>query len=346
MPRDARRPQLETIGHGNPTSLKLHPSSVTYNIKWRSLELRLMHHYTAVVSSTMPSCNGAPAEAWNHTIPQLGFSSEIILNPMLALSALHLHAHSPHDEMVGIALRRYFGHALAHHRHALNDNTTSQASTEQLWLSAVVLCHMCWLLEHQKSRTNAAYELPVQAFKLLEGVGILFAQKNVQGYGWQGDETLPLVIPDDKLPIASRLQFRELEEDLECLIYEFNVWTMPDAEKNVYLEARDYVLYHYRAFYSGVDATTLQRFIAYMAVRCQSGYRDLLQSHDPLAMALLARMLVMLDALDHAWWANGRGEYEVVEQDVRGIYQLMPGELRWTMEWPCKVLKREILLCR
>lgn len=304
-----------------------------------------MHHYAAVVSSTMPSCNGAPAEAWQHTIPQLGFSSEVILNPMLALSALHLHVHSPHDGMIGIALQRYFGRALAHHRHALND-TTGLASTEQLWLSAVVLCHMCWLLEHRKPPPNTAYELPVQAFRLLEGAGILFAQKNVQGYGWQGDEILPLVVPDEQLPIASRLQFHELEEDLERLFYEFKVWTKPDAERNIYLEARDYILYHYRAFYSGVDATTLQRFIAYMAVRCQAGYRDLLQSHDPLAMALMARMLVMLNELDHAWWANGRGEYEVVEQDVRGICQLMPEELHWTMVWPCKVLEREILLCR
>lgn len=293
----------------------------------------------------MPSCNGAPAEAWQHTIPQLGFSSEIILNPMLALSALHLHAHSPDDVMVGVAMQRYFGRALAHHRHALSD-TTQGSSVEQLWLSAVVLCHMCWLLEHQKPRHNAAYELPVQAFKLLEGVGILFAQKNVQSYGWQGDEGLPQVVPDEQLPMASRMQLYELEEDLECLFREFNVSAMPDADKNIYLEARDYVLYHYRAFYSGVDATTLQRFIAYMAVRCQAGYRDLLQSHDPLAMALMARMLVMLNEIDYAWWANGRGEYEVVEQDVRGICQLMPKNLRWTMDWPCRVLEREILLCR
>ncbi|KAE8548530.1 hypothetical protein EYB25_008908 [Talaromyces marneffei] len=330
VPRDTRQPQPEIDA---PTSLQLDPSSVTSNPQWRSLELRLMHHYTAVVSSTMPSCNGAPAEAWQHTIPQLGFVSEVVLNPMLALSALHLHAHSPNDAMVGIAMQRFFGRALAHHRYALSDTSLS-GSSEQLWLSAVILCHMCWLLEHQKPRPNAAYELPVQAFKLLEGVGIMFIQKNVQGYGWQGDEAFPRIVPDEELPMASRFQLLEIEKDLEGLFREFDVSTMPHAERNIYMEARDYVFYHYRAFYSGEDATTLQRFIAYMAVRCQAGYRDMLQSHDPLAMALMARMLVLLNELDNAWWANGRGEYEVVQQDVRGICQLMPETLRWTMDWP------------
>jgi len=71
--------------------------------------------------------------------------------------------------------------------------------------------------------------------------------------------------------MASSLQLLELEEDLEYLFRKFNVSAMPDAERNIYLEARDYVLYHYRAFHSRVDVTTLQRFITYMTVRCQAG---------------------------------------------------------------------------
>jgi hypothetical protein len=46
-----------------------------------------MHHYTAVVSSSMPDGNGAPARTMRQKIiPQLAFDSELVLNPMLALS--------------------------------------------------------------------------------------------------------------------------------------------------------------------------------------------------------------------------------------------------------------------
>jgi hypothetical protein len=72
----------------------------------------------------------------------------------------------------------------------------------------------------------------------------------------------------------------------------------------------------------------------------------MLQRHDPLAMALMARMLVLLNELDHAWWANGQGEYEVMERDVRGIHKLMPVHLRRLMDWPCRVLYKEIILNR
>lgn len=262
---------------------------------------------------------------------------------MLALSALHLHSHSPNDLDTEVATHRYFGRALTHHRHALSGS--GEGSSEQLWLSAVLLCHMCWLLAHQP-QPNTPYELPIQAFKMLEGVGALFMQKNVQGYSWLGQEALPHVLPDEDLSMVATSQLHDIEVDLAHLLNTFNVLNMPQKTKNIYIEAKDYVLYHFRAFYSGADAQILQRFVAYMAVRCQVGYLDMLQRHDPLAMALMARMLVLLNELDYAWWANGKGEYEVVERDVRGICQLMPENLLWTMDWPCMVLDKKVFLCR
>jgi hypothetical protein len=262
---------------------------------------------------------------------------------MLALAALHLHSHSPNDGDTAIATRRYFGRALTHHHNALSDS--GEDSSEQLWLSAVLLGHMCWLFEHQP-QPNTKYELPIQAFKMLEGVGALFMQKNVQGYSWLGQEALPHVLPDERLSMVAKSQLYGIEEDLEYLLNTFNVLAMPQNARYIYIEAKDYVLYHFRAFYSGADAMILQRFVAYMAVRCQVGYLDMLQRHDPLAMALLARMLVLLNELDYAWWANGKGEYEVVERDVRGICELMPENLLWTMDWPCMVLDKKVVLCR
>jgi len=328
-------------------SLNPHPSSIASTSRWRSLELRLMYHYSSVVSVTMPGCNGASKEAWQRTIPQLAFESELLLNPMLALSALHLHAHSHNDPGMAIALRRYLDRALVKHRHALSN--PDKRLSEQLWLSSVLLSHMYWLLAHQP-QPNQAYEFPLQAMRMLEGARVIFKENNVflgqHGYGWLGDEAVPLVVPDDELPIAAQLHLRSLEKDLSDMLDAFAVPAMTDDCKSIYTEATDFVLYHYRAFFSGADTKTLQRFVGFMAVRCQPGYFTMLKQHDPLAMALMARMLALLSALDHAWWIHGAGDYEAINRDIRGIRALLPSHLRWVMDWPCRVLDGDIILHR
>lgn len=303
-----------------------------------------MYHYTSVVRYTMPSCDGSPMAVWQRRIPQLSFESEVILNPMLALSALHIHAHSPNDTAMAIALRRYLDRTLVSHRQVLS---SGEGLSEHLWLSAVLLSHMHWLLIHQQ-QPNEAYELPLQAFKMLEGMGVLFAQNKVVlealGYDWYGNEGMHHMAPDDELSTSAQMQLHGIEEDLAQLLNAFNVPALPEDDKNIYMEVRDYVIYHYRAFYSSAGAKTFQRFIAIMAERCQPGYRKMLERHDPLAMALMARILVLLSGVNHAWWMKGEGDYEVIGRDVRGIRGLMPPDLQWTMDWPCKVLYGEIVL--
>lgn len=306
-----------------------------------------MYHYSSVVSFTMPDCNGASREAWQRTIPQLSFESELLLNPMLALSALHLHAHSHNDPDMAIALRRYLDRSLVTHRQALS--SLDKAPSEQLWLSSVLLSHMYWLLAHQP-QPNQAYEFPLQAMKMLGGARLVFKENNEflsqLGYGWLGDEAMPFVSPEYELSQIAQMQLCNLEDDLSEVLNAFDVPKMADDRKNVYIEAKDFVLYHYRAFFSGADMKTLQRFVGFMAVRCQPGYLNMLEQHDPLAMALLARMLVLLSALEHAWWIHGKGDYEVLDRDIRGMRGMMPSNLRWVMDWPCRVLDKDIILSR
>ena len=329
------------------TSLHLHPNSTATTGQWRSLELRLMFHYSSVVSFTMPGCNGASKEAWQRTIPQLAFESELLLNPMLALSALHLHAHSPGGSDMAVALRCYLGRSLMKHQQALSN--PDKGLSEQLWLSSVLLSHMYWLLAHQP-QPNQPYEFPLEAIQMLEGASIIFKDNNVflgqQGYGWLGDEAMPPVASEEELSKAAQIQLRVLEDDLWQLLDAFDVLTMAADRKSVYIEAKDFVLYHYRAFFSGVDTKTLQRFVGFMAVRCQPGYLNMLKQHDALAMALMARMLVLLSVLDHSWWIHGKGDYETIDRDIRGINELMPSNLRWVMDWPRKVLDKVIILSR
>lgn len=91
---------------------------------------------------------------------------------------------------------------------------------------------------------------------------------------------------------------------------------------------------------------TLQRLVTVMEVRCQPGYRSLLENDDPVAMTLWARILILLKGVDGAWWVNGGGRYEVVERDVGSICDIMPVNVRWMMDWPCRALHGEVVLKR
>jgi hypothetical protein len=329
--------------------IALRPNTLSHESIHRSVELRLMHHYTSVVSPSMPDCEaGVALQMWQQRIPQLAFESDVVLNPMLALSALHIHAHSGHDPNMEATLRRYLHRGLQHHRQALVSEERNLS--EATWLSAVILSNINWLLaRYQDCDGNNEYELPLQMWKMFHGVGTLFTQQrrilDSMGYGWYGEKLRPSIKPIAQLSIAARAQLRLVEEDMNALSEAFKMKEMPSREADIYLEARDYVVDQYRAFYSGTSARVLRWYIGTMVSNCHTDFREKLENHDPLAMSLLARALVLMQALENIWWMNGVGEYRVLERDIPGIEELMPQKLRWTMRWPRSILDGSMELC-
>ncbi|KAK8131425.1 hypothetical protein PG984_007863 [Apiospora sp. TS-2023a] len=308
----------------------------------------------------MPDCNGEPARyMWQQTIPQYAFTSEVVLNPMLSVAALHMKCHSGGDSQLSLAITRYLDRSLVYHRQAVKHIDTDIA--EPIWLSAVVLSNLYWLISHH-SRPNEKYELPLEAWDMVGGVSRLYAHRlellTNLGYGWFGYDIVPLTLQDEDLGPERRAALQALDEDMSTLLSRFDV-TAPtvdpvatnatssqaaEQEQKMYADAKAYVLLYYRAYLSGSEAKTLRRYIGTMALMLGREYHQRLRDHDPRAMALYARMLVLMRLLDYAWWMNGGGEYEVMERDVYGMEQLMPVRLRWCMEWPLKVLAGEISL--
>ncbi|KAK7992923.1 hypothetical protein PG988_001717 [Apiospora saccharicola] len=276
----------------------------------------------------MPDCNGEPARyMWQQTIPQYAFTSEVVLNPMLSVAALHMKCRSGGDSQLSLAITRYLDRSLVYHRQAVKHIDTDLA--EPIWLSAVVLSNLYWLISHH-SRPGEKYELPLEAWDMVGGVSRLYAHRlellTKLGYGWFGYDIVPLTLQDEDLGPERRAALQALDEDMSTLLGRFDA----------------YVLLYYRAYLSGSEAKTLRRHIGTMALMLGPDYHQRLRDHDPRAMALYARMLVLMRRLDFAWWMNGEGEYEVMERDVYGMERLIPARLRWCMEWPLKVLSGEI----
>ena len=309
-----------------------------------------MHHYTSVVGPSMPDCEADVALGmWQERIPQMAFHSEVVLNPMLAISALHLHAHTGHNPILARTLRRYLDRALQHHRHALDSG--DKKLSEATWLSAVILSNINWLLaRHRDGESARDYEMPLQMWKMLSGVGTLFTQQRQvldrMGYGWYGEKLSSSLRPREQLSFTAQTQLRFIEEDLRFLFAAFKVPQMAMEDAGIYQEVREYIFDQYRAFFSGTPAQVLRWGIGTMLSRCNTGFPDKLERHDPLSMALLARLLVLMHAIEETWWMNGIGEYRVLENDIPGMETLMPLELQWAMKWPLSILDGTFKLCR
>ena len=67
---------------------------------------------------------------------------------------------------------------------------------------------------------------------------------------------------------------------------------------------------------------------------------ELLNRHEPIAMALWVRSVAIMHLFDSSgsWWVQGSGQCKVAHRAVLGIQTLMPSEMAWTMEWPMEVI--------
>ncbi|KAL7941906.1 hypothetical protein V8C42DRAFT_334040 [Trichoderma barbatum] len=336
--------RMETPRH----SLVRYPPSVHQVSRYRSRELFLMHHYTTVVVHAMPQCDGISSiKMWQRIIPQIAFDSEVVLNPMLAISALHIHSHNSNNSSMALAVSYYLDRTLFHHRQALA--SCNEQLTEQVWLSAILLTTLSWLLAHETQKSQR-YELPLHAWKLKHGISQLYASRyhdlREMGYGWFGYESALRTLSINNLPPQSKQSLLAIEDDMLELFQSFDESISDKDKRHIYNEARDYVLTLYRAYYAGVSPRSLRRFIGTMTNRCHDGFLELLVHHDPLAMAIMARCLVLLKGMEEVWWMNGKGKYEVVERTVRGMKSLMPKPVSLAMDWPCYILDGIVVLSR
>jgi hypothetical protein len=326
---------------GHLSGLTVRPTGTANDPATRSFEMRLMYHYTRTACFVLPSCNGESSkDMWESRIPLLAFQSDIILDAILVISALHLQYVKPEGDSVAYAATKYLDRALTKHRMTLPLIDSSRA--ESLFVSAVLISIAAWL-QFRRVVPGERYALPMHAYNMIKGVSSLYLWKKSlfddAGYGWYGQED-PVSV--DEALCNSSPALHNVDDDLDQLAKKFHV--EQSSERGIYVAAFEYVRWLYRVWASGGDPTHLHRFIGTMPLRLPPGYLCLLAKQDPLAMALLARSLVLLKLIDYAWWVCGGGEYDVVRADVPGICELMPPDCLWTMAWPLNVLSGEIKL--
>jgi hypothetical protein len=335
-PPEIEKPPLQPTISWNPLGIS--------DAEERLLELRLLHHYTKTTCNARSLSSMVPVlchPMWEIDIPQIAFSSEIVLNALLALSSLHLLALTPNDPILPRASRSYLDKAITKHQVAITQ--VDQHNVEPLLVAAVLIAHHTWLTAHSKG-TKERYNIDLQTYHMCNGIKALVERTKhwLPKYDWpRADHKKPQV--DD---LAKKRFMHCAMQDLDLLSTTSRKSNTPFEDKAAYQAAVDELIAIYSMIATESDISKIEQNIVTLLHRLPPQFLPLLEREDPIAMALLARNLSMLSLLERssAWWLHGAGENKVAIKAVLGIRGLMPSDWLWTMEWPLNVIAKKIKL--
>jgi hypothetical protein len=274
---------------------------------------------------------------WAVDLPKLAFQSEQVLDAILGISAQHLWALLPHDRNLAHASRYYLNRAILQHKSALAH--ADQHSAESLLATAILITHQVWTAAHSEDTNGTRYLLPLQTYHMARGIiamsDQLFPWWKGSGYVWYFLEA-----PGDD-PRQHQC-WEGGKRDLESLAVFLERADFKPKDIEVYLVTLNELRSMHMAIKAGQPQPLLQRMVATMPVRLPARFLKLVEEHEPFALALLARNLVLLKVIDTVWWLHGAGDHEVTGHVVRGICGLLPSEWKWATDWPLKVISGEI----
>ncbi|TLD22757.1 hypothetical protein PspLS_07681 [Pyricularia sp. CBS 133598] len=121
----------------SPSALILSQTTPPAN---KILELRLMHHYTAITSKTITVTTPTTEEVWRELVPQIAFgaNSQHLADSILAISALHLRSIYPHDQEIVRASHAYMASSLREYSNILTRGINA-TNAEALFLTSTLI---------------------------------------------------------------------------------------------------------------------------------------------------------------------------------------------------------------
>ncbi|KAG9242502.1 hypothetical protein BJ878DRAFT_425764 [Calycina marina] len=292
----------------------------------RTLELRLMHHYTALTSKTFADSK-AEEVAWQVYVPSIAYNAEYLMDAIMAVAALHLRALNPADQSLVRASHGYMASSLAQYSLLLRDGVI-EGNAEALFTTATLIA-----FQSSASRRFEAFDgdygLPLSWFHSYQGI------KTVVMASWHWLMNSVKVYPIISAQPALRLDldpgrtsfFAPLLEGMEETL-ELEPESMREDTKKAYEHAVGYLNWAHkkpeRRRVLGFAATVSRRFT------------ELVEAQDPRAMVIVACFFAMTKIVDDAWWLYG-----VAAREVTGIHTLLPEEWWPKMEWSVRVATHE-----
>ena len=325
----------------------------------RMLELRLLQHFTMVVSFTFPGGQDERVrDLLNNEAVGLGFAHPFLLNAIFAISSLHISSNSrggpqfyardrealsvarvvdgPTVSLGGIdpaaAHRVYLNSAVRQQREAIS-NISSQ-NADPIFLSSVMLSYQAANMLPGETELSE-YTPPMQWLKMVKAVQAIFLMAQ------------PLLPADS---VAGRIVgfwkpgvldydgiFRvEWRKPFEALL-DWSQYPEPNSNSEihtVYEKTLSYVGRFYNALLDKEPPRVLLRWFLIFPMIVPPEFLQLVEILRPRALAILAHHISMSKALDAHWWCYG-----IADRHVNGIASIMPAEWMWAMDWPMKMMK-------
>jgi Fungal specific transcription factor domain len=284
------------------------------------IDLELLHNFTISTCYTF-SKDTSLQTFFRINVPQIGFSNPVVLQSLLAISAVHL-ARFRHE-----ARSRYLALGHAHYQSALRLGTAQFAALNASNAHALFLfINLCSGFALSVGPQPGDYLLfgtsgPAEWLVLFRGVRTILESHGVTLM--RGPLTpifrsvTQILCADQPLP-----EFEPLRALRSQIV---DALEPNDPNLETYDHAIDSLA---RSWPTRALGSTLQTMGAWLYC-VPDTFVDRLQERKPAAMVIFAYFLVLMNELEASWWAKGW-----VDHIMRGIYEILDEEWRIRIRWP------------
>jgi hypothetical protein len=322
----------------------------------RMLELQLLQHFTSVITNTLPSnCYGLLRKVMTNTCIDLALQHPMLLNTILALSALHLSReyqapnvnfctddnYSNEIELESKVLRGnhsaatlhrvYLNLAVRQQREALVE--VGEHNAEALFFSALFMSYLAIGLI--KKDPVKDYGPPAHWLRMVRGIQqitfmvgekfstpLLINWINEEGKNPNFRDYKTMFDPELRVPFESLLDwvnFPEQDDD-------------PDT-RAMYEATLSYIGGMYRGIQTKEPLQTTFRRVISMGLIVPPAFHTYIDERRPRALVFLAYYCSMTVVLNDHWAFHGWAE-----QEVKGLTDLIPSAWHCFLEWPKTML--------
>ena len=284
-------------------------------------ELELMHHYQAMVCSTL---SGQPPvqQTWQSVIPKEATSHPGLMHALLALAALHRsHFDSCRSSHYRNAAMRHQNLSLPYLRSLLNNASTENCNA-LFALSATIVVFVFALPQSQIAPME--FDPFKEMITIIELVKGLSAVAEITRDWILRGPLRPLLLPG-RWGVSLAIP-EDIGDALNCLLLRNNTLMQSDSKRATYNTAIGML----RKTFEMLTLNPADHGVSlFWAAVIERHYIDLLKAEEPMALVLLAHFGVALHASRKNWWSGNWGC-----QLVKVVYEMLEDHWRPWIQWP------------